>query len=65
MNTRNKKKEAFAKALAVINSCTTRDQIIGAFNYVDNFRKLFNEDKLADRLKQICSNSRAIMNREL
>ena len=62
MNTR-KKTEAFAKALAVINSCKTHDHIVGAFNYVDNFRKLFKEEKIADKLRYICSTKRTILNK--
>ncbi len=61
MNNPDDKREAFAKALKIINSCETQDHIIGAYNYIDNFRRLFKEDKLADRLKQICSTGRAII----
>ena len=64
MNTR-KKTEAFEKALAIINSCKTHDHIMGAFNYIDNFRKVFKEDKIAKKLRQICSTKRTILNRGL
>tara|TARA_R100000008_G_scaffold75150_1_gene54221 strand:- start:649 stop:846 length:198 start_codon:yes stop_codon:yes gene_type:complete len=65
MNTREKRTTAFNKALAVINSCKTHDHIVGAFNYIDNFRKVFKEDKTANKLRQICSTKRTILRKGL
>ena len=65
MNTREKKSAAFSKALAIINSCKTNEHITCAYNYIDNFRKVFNEEKIAKKLRHICSTKRTIVNRGL
>ena len=47
MNTREKKRAAFSKALAIINSCKTNEHVKCAYNYIDNFRKVFREEEVA------------------
>ena len=65
MNSQRKKSEAFAKAVKVINSCTTTSHILASFNYIENFRKLFKEETITKKLRQICSIKRTILNKEL
>ena len=65
MNTREKKRAAFSKALAIINSCKTSEHVRCAYNYIDNFKKVFGEEETAKKLKHICSTKRTLISRGL
>jgi hypothetical protein len=37
-------KEAYIKGIKIINSCITTAQVMNAYNYIWNFRKLFSDE---------------------
>lgn len=55
-------KEAYKKAVQVVDSCMTSVHTLGAYNYIWNFSKLFSSTKgckeLTRKLHAKCSNKR-------
>ena len=55
-------KKAYNKALKVIDSCTNYTQVMTAYIYIWNFRKLFADEigckELTRKLHDKCSNKR-------
>ncbi len=55
-------KEAYIKAIKVIESCKTSTHIMAAYNYIWNFRKLFANEKdikvLTEKLHTRCYSKR-------
>jgi hypothetical protein len=45
-------KKAYKKALRVIDSCTNYQQVMGAYNFIWNFRRLFEDTKGCTELTQ-------------
>ena len=43
-------KKAYTKAIEVIRSCKTGAHIMGAYNYIHNFRVLFGANKTCSKL---------------
>jgi len=58
-------KKAYTKALKVINSCKTHQHIMGAFNYIWNFERMYGWKKgglaLVKKLHIKCSTKRRIV----
>ena len=58
-------KEAYIKAIKVINSCKNYQHVMNAYNYIWNFRKLFDGKKgceeLAKKLHERCYKKRKII----
>jgi hypothetical protein len=58
-------KEAYIKAIKVINSCKTSLHITVAYNYVWNFSKLFANENgakvLSNKLHERCNRRRKIL----
>ena len=58
-------KDAYFKALIVIDSCKTSLQTLGAYNYIWNFSKLFVDKKgckeLTRKLHARCARKRKIV----
>ena len=58
-------KEAYNKALRVIDSCRTSTHLLGAYNYIHNFEKMYSDcdpisyEKLIKQLKEYCFFKRA------
>jgi len=46
-------KKAYIKAIEVIKSCTNGAHIVGAYNYIHNFRILFGNKKTCRKLTKI------------
>ncbi len=57
MRTKNRKKmiEAYIKGLDIVSSCKNSAQVMTAFNWVDNFRKLYGNIEETKRLMEKCS----------
>ena len=58
-------KEAYIKALQIIDSCKTYQHVMVAYNYIWNFRKLFDNKKgcrqLTSKLHDRCYRKRKIL----
>ena len=57
--------KAYKKALQVVRSCKTSAQVIGAYNYIHNFRILFGHEsgckKLTETLMEQCATKRKLL----
>ena len=53
--------KAFNKGLKVISSCKTTSHIMGAYNYVHNYRNLFGKKKLWKELYNFCGRKRNML----
>jgi hypothetical protein len=58
-------KESYIKAIKVINSCKTSKHVMGTYNYIWNFRRLFaNESgckELTSKLHNRCHKKRKMI----
>ena len=54
-------KNAYLKALLVIDSCKNTLQTLGAYNYIWNFSKLFVDSKGCKELHARCSRKRKMV----
>jgi len=58
-------KKAYKKAIEVVSSCETAAQIIGAYNYIHNFRILFGSEpnckELTETLMEKCAMKRKMV----
>jgi hypothetical protein len=58
-------KEAYIKAIKVINSCKNYLQVLAAYNYIHNFRVLFGNnkgcDELTKKLQERCNKKRTTL----
>jgi hypothetical protein len=58
-------KKAYKKAIEVVLSCETDAQVIGAYNYIHNFRVLFGPEdgcqELTESLMEKCALKRKIV----
>jgi len=53
-----KEKTAYNKGVKIIRSCQTGAHIIGAFNYIHNYRVMFGDTELFRQLWKYCTKRR-------